>query len=40
VLLITMLVHVLALVVTGGPVTGPVSLRKPATFPETGWLIA
>ena len=37
-LLAVMLVHVLALAVTGGPVTGPVSLRKPATFAETGWL--
>jgi hypothetical protein len=40
VLLVTMLVHVVAMVVTGGPVTGPVSLRKPATFAETGWLLA
>jgi hypothetical protein len=38
VLLVTMLVHIAALVVTGGPWTGPVSLRKPATFAETGWL--
>lgn len=38
VLLITMLVHIAALVLTG-PVTGPVSLRKPATFAETGWLV-
>jgi hypothetical protein len=30
--------HLAALVVTGGPWTGPVSLRKPATFAETGWL--
>ncbi|MDQ4011869.1 MAG: hypothetical protein M3228_14525 [Actinomycetota bacterium] len=37
-LLVTMLVHITALVVTGGPWTGPVSLRKPATFAETGWL--
>ena len=28
-----------ALLVTGDPVTGPVSLRKPATFAETGWLL-
>jgi hypothetical protein len=40
VLLVTMVVHVVALVVTGGPLTGPVSLRKPATFAETGWLLA
>jgi hypothetical protein len=33
-----MLVHIAALVVTRGPWTGPVSLRKPATFAETGWL--
>jgi hypothetical protein len=35
-----MVFHVVALAVTGGPVNGPVSLRKPATFAETGWLIA
>lgn len=40
VLLVTMVVHVVALVVTGGPLTGPVSLRKPATFAETSWLLA
>lgn len=40
VLLATMVVHIVALVVTGGAVTGPVSLRKPATFAETGWLTA
>jgi len=40
VLLVTMVAHVAALVITGGPVTGPVSLRKPATFAETGWLTA
>ncbi|MGH3768415.1 MAG: hypothetical protein ACRDS0_04870 [Pseudonocardiaceae bacterium] len=40
VLLVTMVVHIAALVITGGPVSGPVSLRKPATFAETGWLIA
>ncbi|MGH3977825.1 MAG: hypothetical protein ACRDRZ_02300 [Pseudonocardiaceae bacterium] len=39
ILLITMLVHVAALVVSPGPWTGPVSLRKPATFAETGWLL-
>ena len=39
-LLVTMLAHVAALAITRGPVTGPVSLRKPATFAETGWLIA
>lgn len=38
ILLVTMLVHIAALVVTGGTWTGPVSLRKPATFAETGWL--
>jgi hypothetical protein len=38
VLLVTMVVHIAALVITGGPVSGPVSLRKPATFAETGWL--
>lgn len=40
VLFVTMVVHIAALVITGGPVSGPVSLRKPATFAETGWLIA
>lgn len=40
VLLVTMVVHIAALVITGGPVSGPVSLRKPATFAETGWLTA
>jgi hypothetical protein len=40
VLLVTMVVHIAALVIIGGPVSGPVSLRKPATFAETGWLIA
>jgi hypothetical protein len=40
VLLATMLFHLVALAVTGGAVTGPVSLRKPATFAETGWLTA
>jgi hypothetical protein len=40
ILFATMLFHVVALVVLGGPVTGPVSLRKPATFAETGWLTA
>lgn len=39
-LFVTMVVHVVALIVTGGPLTGPVSLRKPATFAETGWLVA
>lgn len=38
VLLAVLLFHLGALVVTGGPWTGPVSLRKPATFAETGWL--
>lgn len=31
--------HLAALLVTGGPLSGPVSLRKPATFAETGWLL-
>jgi hypothetical protein len=35
-----MVVHLAALLVGGGPLTGPVSLRKPATFAETGWLLA
>lgn len=39
-LLAGMLFHIGALIVTGGPVSGPVSLRKPATFAETGWLVA
>ncbi|OLB66628.1 MAG: hypothetical protein AUI10_02205 [Actinobacteria bacterium 13_2_20CM_2_72_6] len=39
VLLGTMLVHVVALAIRGGPVTGPVSLRKPADFAEAGWLL-
>jgi hypothetical protein len=38
-LLATMVLHVAALVTTGGAVTGPVSLRKPATFAETSWLL-
>lgn len=40
VLLVTMLVHVAAIPLTGGALLGPVSLRKPATFAETGWLVA
>lgn len=39
VLLVAMVVHVVALVLLDGPVSGPVSLRKPATFAETGWLL-
>jgi hypothetical protein len=39
-LLATLVFHVGALLVTGGPVTGPASLRKPLTFAETGWLTA
>lgn len=39
VLLVAMVVHVVALLLLGGPVSGPVSLRKPATFAETGWLL-
>jgi hypothetical protein len=38
-LLATMLFHIAALVVTGRTVNGPVSLRKPATFAETSWLL-
>lgn len=38
-LLATMVFHVVALAVTGGAVVGPVSLRKPATFAETSWLL-
>lgn len=38
VLLAVMGFHIVALFVTGGAVTGPVSLRKPADFAETGWL--
>lgn len=34
-----MVFHLVALVVTNGPLSGPVSLRKPATFAETGWLL-
>jgi hypothetical protein len=40
ILLVTMLVHLAAMVITGGPITGPVSLRKPATFAEAGWVLA
>lgn len=32
-----MVVHLIALAVAGGPLSGPVSFRKPATFSETGW---
>jgi hypothetical protein len=39
-LLVVMVAHLAALVVTGGTVSGPVSLRKPATFAETTWLTA
>jgi len=38
-LLVTMVVHVVAMILLGGAVSGPVSLRKPATFAETGWLL-
>ncbi|WP_433782837.1 hypothetical protein ACQPX6_23345 [Actinomycetospora sp. CA-101289] len=38
-LLVAMVVHLVAMVVLDGPVSGPVSLRKPATFAETGWLL-
>jgi hypothetical protein len=40
ILLVTMLVHLAAMVMTGGPITGPVSLREPATFAEAGWVLA
>src|SRR5437762_2065919 len=39
VLLATMVVHIAALAIRGGPLTGPVSLRKPADFAEAGWLL-
>ncbi|MGB8960537.1 MAG: hypothetical protein WCC38_01075 [Pseudonocardiaceae bacterium] len=38
VLLVTMVAHTAALMITGGALSSPVSLRKPATFAETGWL--
>ncbi len=38
-LFISMVVHLVALAVAGGPLSGPVSFRKPATFSETGWLL-
>jgi hypothetical protein len=38
-LCLVMAFHLIALVVTGGSLDGPVSLRKPATFAETGWLM-
>lgn len=34
-----MVFHLVAVLVTRGPLSGPVSLRKPATFAETGWLL-
>lgn len=40
VLLSTMVFHIAALLITRGAVSGPVSLRKPATFAETTWLVA
>ena len=39
VLFISVVVHLVALAVAGGPLSGPVSFRKPATFSETGWLL-
>ena len=36
----TMVVHIAALALTRGPLNGPVSLRKPADFAESGWLLA
>lgn len=38
-LLVAMVVHIVAMVLLGGAISGPVSLRKPATFAETGWLL-
>lgn len=38
-LLVVMVFHLAALLLTRGPLSGPVSLRKPATFAETGWLL-
>lgn len=38
-LFLSMVFHLVALAVTGGPLSGPVSFRKPATFSETGWLL-
>lgn len=38
-LFVVMAFHLAALLLTGGPSSGPVSLRKPATFAETGWLL-
>ncbi len=39
VLFLSMVFHLVALALTGGPLSGPVSFRKPATFSETGWLL-
>lgn len=39
-LLVSMVVHGLLLVMSGGSIEGPISLRKAMTFAETGWLIA
>ncbi|HEY0738545.1 MAG TPA: hypothetical protein VGD69_26745 [Herpetosiphonaceae bacterium] len=38
-LFVSMIVHGLLLVATGGTIEGPVSLRKTMTFAETGWLL-
>lgn len=38
-LFLSMVVHLAALLAVGGPLDGPVSFRKPATFSETGWLL-
>jgi hypothetical protein len=38
-LFLVMIFHLVALVVTGGSINGPVSFRKSATFAETGWLM-
>lgn len=38
-LFVSLIVHGLALVVSGGSIQGPVSFRKAMTFAETGWLL-
>ncbi|CAA9565192.1 MAG: hypothetical protein AVDCRST_MAG86-990 [uncultured Truepera sp.] len=39
VLFLSMIFHLVVLAASGGPLSGPVSFRKPATFSETGWLL-
>lgn len=39
VLFFSMVFHLVALALTDGPLSGPVSFRKPETFSETGWLL-